>query len=87
MNTIEIQNLKCHGCANTITNALQAIKGVKDVAVNVDESTVSFETDNTDFIDKVKAKLSKLGYPEVNSTNTGLHKAKSYVSCAVGRLK
>ena len=31
-------------------------------------------------------KLAKLGYPEVGDKNTVLHKAKSFVSCAVGRI-
>ena len=34
----------------------------------------------------VKEKLSKLGYPEVGDKNTVLHKAKSFVSCAVARI-
>ena len=32
--TFEIQNLKCHGCANTITTKLSNLKGIKDVLVN-----------------------------------------------------
>ena len=86
MTTIFIQNLKCHGCANTILKGLQSIQGVSEVNVNVDDSNVSFESANPEIINQVKAKLSKMGYPEQDATNTTIHKAKSYVSCAIGKL-
>ncbi|CAM1371493.1 Heavy metal transport/detoxification protein (fragment) [Tenacibaculum litoreum] len=37
-------------------------------------------------LSKVKEKLSKLGYPEAGDKNTMVHKAKSFVSCAVGKI-
>ena len=86
MTILEIQNLKCHGCANTITKAINNIKGVTDISIDVEESKISFDTDDSKLIDKVKAKLSKLGYPEVDSDNSTFQKAKSYVSCAIGRI-
>ncbi|HIP49230.1 MAG TPA: heavy-metal-associated domain-containing protein [Lutibacter sp.] len=86
MNTLFIQNLKCHGCANTITKGIKSIQGVTEVKVNVDDSNVSFKSINSELITQVKAKLSKMGYPEQDATNTTIHKAKSYVSCAIGKL-
>lgn len=83
---IYIENLKCGGCANTITKELSAIKGVENVEVIVDKSLVTLNTSGTILI-QVKEKLSKLGYPEVGDTNNIVHKAKSFVSCAVGRIK
>jgi len=81
--SIEIENLKCGGCAATIIKGISSIEGVEDVKVEVDESTVELIT-NKDVLNEVKVKLSKMGYPEVGDVNTALHKAKSYVSCAVG---
>lgn len=86
MTTIEIQNLKCGGCAHTITKALQNIEGVSDVSVDVDVSTVTFQTISPEKMELVKTKLSHLGYPEVNDANTMIHRAVSYVSCAVGKM-
>lgn len=86
MTTLEIQNLKCHGCANTITKAIQKINGVSDLSVDVEKSIVSFSSLDPDIIETVKAKLSKLGYPEVDENNSTFQKAKSYVSCAIGRI-
>lgn len=86
MTSLEIQNLKCHGCANTITKAINKIKGVTNLSVNVDKSIISFDSADPTLIDKVKSKLSKLGYPEVDDDNSAFQKAKSYVSCAIGRI-
>lgn len=82
---INIENLKCGGCASTIVKGLIGIDGVENVKVNVENSIVSFISDNEKLIE-VREKLSKLGYPEVGDKNTVLHKAKSFVSCAVGRV-
>lgn len=84
-NKIFIENLKCGGCAATITKELSALENVEHVAVNVEESLVLVKT-NTEELTGVKEKLAKLGYPETGSKNTVVHKAKSFVSCAVGRM-
>ena len=83
---IYIENLKCGGCANTIKNGLNEIKGVDNVEVNVEDSKVSFNSPEN-IVETIKAKLWKGGYPEVGDENNLLHKAKSFVSCAVGRIK
>ncbi len=86
MNTsIIVDNLKCHGCANTITNSLRKLKGVEKVEVDTDTSTISIEHSGETLKSALTHKLSSLGYPE-QGTTTAFQKAKSYVSCAVGRL-
>ncbi|NVJ88262.1 MAG: heavy-metal-associated domain-containing protein [Flavobacteriaceae bacterium] len=82
---INIENLKCGGCAATIKKGLLEIEGVEGVSVDVAKSLVTLELSKNN-IEAVKSKLSKLGYPEVGDKNTVVHKAKSFVSCAVGRL-
>jgi len=86
MTTIKIQNLKCHGCANTITKGLQSIEGISEVQIHIEDSTISFAADDETRINQVKKKLLKMGYPEEEAKNTTIHKAKSYVSCAIGRI-
>lgn len=86
MTTIEILNLKCGGCANTITKGLNSIEGVNEVSVDVESSTVKVDTSDTNLLVKIKEKLSSMGYPEVESDNTVLHKTKSFISCASGRM-
>lgn len=83
---IEIENLKCGGCAATIKKGLLSIEGIEEVAINIEDSLVSVNTAEDRLIITVKEKLSKLGYPVVGDKNTVLHKAKSFVSCAVGKM-
>ena len=82
---IKIENLKCGGCAATIKKGLLALHSVSEVTVDVEKSLVSVvSADENGMI--IKEKLSKLGYPETGTKNTILHKASSFVSCAVGRI-
>ncbi len=84
--TFAIQNLKCGGCANTIEKKLNSIDGISDITIDVEESTVSFTHETDEAIEVVHKSLSKLGYPIVGDVNTLGDKAKSYVSCAIGRI-
>ena len=82
---IKIENLKCGGCAATIKKGLLALNLVSEVIVDLEKSLVSVvSADENGMI--IKEKLSKLGYPETGTKNTILHKASSFVSCAVGRI-
>ena len=84
--TIKIQNLKCHGCANTITKKLNLLKNISEVEVNNDEQTVTFLYNNEADLVSVKSTLQSLGYPEFSEINSMGEKAKSFVSCALGRV-
>ncbi len=86
MTTIEILNLKCGGCANTIKKGLLAVEGVNEVTIDVESSMVSIDSNESSVLELVKKKLSSMGYPEVGDSNTVLHKAKSFVSCATGKM-
>jgi copper chaperone len=86
--TIEVDNLKCGGCATTITKSLSNMAGISDVSVDADVKTVTFLADGS-LRGRVVSKLKSLGYPEKGSAHgleAGMATAKSYVSCAVGRL-
>ncbi|MBT8308594.1 MAG: heavy-metal-associated domain-containing protein [Maribacter sp.] len=84
--TIIVQNLKCGGCARTITNKLTELDNISEVQVFPNTSTVSFAYQNTDDALMVKDKLKDLGYPSIDSKNSIAAKAKSFVSCATGRM-
>lgn len=86
--TIEVDNLKCGGCANTIRKSLADMDGVSGVEVDADIKTVTF-TGAGALKDAVLAKLKSLGYPEKGTTHgleSGVATAKSFVSCAIGRM-
>lgn len=84
--TINIQNLKCGGCANTIIKKISSLKGISEVEVNNETDSVSFIAEKDEDILTVKEKLFVLGYPSVDDANSLITKAKSFVSCASGRV-
>ena len=85
---VKVENIKCGGCASTIRSKLEAIEGVSGVDVQVEDGIVSIEAAE-DTREAVTARLTSLGYPE-SGTAEGIAAAKararSFVSCAVGRL-
>jgi copper chaperone CopZ len=86
MTTINILNLKCNGCANTIKKGLLSLEGVNEIDVTLENSEIKINEVSESVFNTVKEKLSKMGYPEVGDANTLMHKAKSFVSCASGRM-
>lgn len=84
--TIYIQNLKCGGCAKTITNKLSEINEIENIDILIEENAVTFNFKNEEIIEVVKETLKKAGYPEISDENSLITKAKSYVSCAVGKM-
>lgn len=86
---IEVENIKCGGCANSIKNKLITIDGVTDVKVEVATGKVEV-TGSEELLESVCQALMHLGYPEKGSAH-GLGamaaSAKSFVSCAVGRMQ
>lgn len=81
---IQVENIKCGGCMNSIKKAISAIAGVEKVEVNKETETIVVEGTNN-LRNAITEKLASLGYPE-KGNNTFLHKAKSFVSCAIGRV-
>jgi len=63
--------------------------GVSSVEVDVEEGRVDVTFGDPKSLDQIKAKLLHLGYPEADTLH-GIGKvaanAKSFVSCAVGRM-
>lgn len=85
---ISVENVKCGGCANTITTKLNAFDEINACQVDVENGVISIDGDEA-FKSTVTQALLKLGYPETG-TAEGLKaakaKAKSFVSCAVGKM-
>ncbi len=85
-----VQNIKCSGCARTITKSLQEIS-LNNIEVDPSSSSVRFNTplEGDILIQKAIEKLKNLGYPLIN-TQEGLaamqSKAKSFISCFIGKV-
>lgn len=86
--SIQVENIKCGGCANSIKKGLMDEAGVSTVAIDVENGMVSIDGKNLDR-DAIAAHLLKMGYPEsgsVEGMKAATAKAKSFVSCAIGKV-
>lgn len=85
----EVLNVKCEGCANSLKKALLAEFGEIEVNLEVTPRTISLQIDS-DKREDLKMALRKLGYPlttdQLNTLQTFSTSAKSFVSCAVGKI-
>ncbi len=84
--SIIVQNLKCGGCAKTITDKLSDIQNINDIDVDIDHATISFTASKPEIALEVKRRLKSLGYPTENDANGAFLKAKSFMSCATGKI-
>ncbi|MGM0635940.1 MAG: heavy-metal-associated domain-containing protein [Bacteroidota bacterium] len=82
-----IQNLKCGGCAHTVTSKLSSIDSLTDIQVDVESSKVSFSYQKEEDLLQAKAVLKSAGYPVLGENNSFTTQAKSFVSCATGKMK
>ncbi len=85
---IEVENIKCGGCANTIKGKLGALEGTSDVQVDIENGRITLEAPEDSRPSLVETLLAS-GYPETGSVEgikAAKAKAKSFVSCAIGRM-
>jgi copper chaperone len=85
---IAVENIKCGGCANSIRNKLTDLALASSVEVDIEAGEVQVVGDPAQRADAVAA-LAAMGYPETGSVEglkAAAAKAKSFVSCAVGRI-
>lgn len=86
--TIAVENIKCGGCANSIRSKLIEKELARQVEVDIEGGQVHVEG-NPEWRDQVAMALARMGYPEVGSVEgmkAAAAKAKSFVSCAIGRI-
>ncbi|NOT73457.1 MAG: heavy-metal-associated domain-containing protein [Cyclobacteriaceae bacterium] len=86
---IHVENIRCGGCAATIEKEIKNIAGVLAVTVDIEEGDITVDYNEASLLDSIKSRLLTLGYPErgsVQGLSKATSKAKSLVSCAVGKL-
>ena len=87
--TFEVINVKCGGCANTLKTSLKEEFGEVTVNLEVEPRQITLEIDNS-AITSLRTKLKNLGYPMSDEDLTTFEgfstTAKSFVSCAVGKM-
>ena len=87
--TFEVINVKCGGCANTLKTKLLEEFGEIEVNLDVEPRQITLDIEEN-ALPSLRKKLKSLGYPmsdEDLSTIEGFSTtAKSYVSCAIGKI-
>lgn len=87
--TIQVENIRCGGCSNSIHKALAGLKGAFGVEVDIPGGKIT--VDHTDELTRedIARKLLAMGYPEAGTVK-GLQAVKagavSLVSCAIGKI-
>jgi copper chaperone len=81
---IFVENIKCGGCMTSIKNTLEKIKGIVKVEINLDEEKISLTGDQYQLSEVIDS-LNSMGYPQ-KGENSVFKQAKSYVSCAIGKM-
>jgi len=84
-----VQNVKCGGCANTLKTKLEPLFGEIVVNLEVEPREITVDIDASQ-IDALRSELKQLGYPMADESlgfiDNQSAKAKSFVSCAVGKI-
>ena len=83
-----VENIKCGGCEKSIIKGLTSIEGLSNIVIDRDLQLVKVTADESQR-EVIAAKLKSMGYPEygsVSGLDAGLANAKSFVSCAIGRV-
>ncbi len=87
--SFEVHNVKCGGCANTLKKALKEEFGEVEVDLEKEPRVITLEIADEQQ-ETLKLKLRSLGYPLVSDELSGFEKvtttAKSFVSCAIGKM-
>lgn len=90
-NVFEVLNVKCGGCANTLSKTLEK-NGYTVVQIDLEvmPRKVTLEIDESFDLEQFKMVLRSVGYPLVDDELSTLEnvsaKAKSFVSCAIGKI-
>jgi copper chaperone len=86
---LEVENIKCGGCMSSIKKSLLGMSGVLEVEIQQENGLINVIGNGNASQEKITRKLKSLGYPE-KGTSAGLDglltEAKSFVSCAIGRM-
>ena len=87
--TFKIQNVKCGGCAVTLKTKLFDTFGEIEVDLTREPREITLDIDEAK-VELLAEKLKSLGYPFVGESmgfvDSTSAKAKSFVSCAIGKM-
>jgi len=91
LTTVEVNNIRCDGCASTIKKSLTN-EGFTNIEVDLscEPRKVTVDIKDEASLAQLRTILRKLGYPfcdeEIKFSESAKLKAKSFVSCSVGKF-
>ncbi len=87
--SFEVLNVKCGGCANTLRKRLEPEFGEVDVDLESMPRRITLDIEEEQ-LPRLREILKGLGYPMADEQrafiDAGMDKAKSFVSCALGKI-
>jgi len=83
--TLNVENLSCNGCANSIRRGLSKIEGIEIVKLDYARGNIELRFEHFSDLNAAKSKLEDLGYPDADRASI-FHKGRSTVSCLLGKL-
>ena len=87
--SFEVLNVKCSGCAHTLTASLEKEFGSIKVDLEIEPRVITLDVEE-EKIPRLRKELKRLGYPMSDEDLTKFDafstNAKSYVSCAIGKM-
>ena len=87
--TLQVENVKCEGCASTLKTKLKDKFGEVEVDLEKFPREITLDLD-PNRVGELGVALKKLGYPfsadKLGFIDTASTKAKSFVSCAIGKI-
>jgi copper chaperone CopZ len=60
--TLRVEGVHCKSCAIRIADAVSAVRGVKNLKVNIEAKEITFDAENDFLVDSVKSAIEKEGY-------------------------
>jgi len=64
--TYQVKGMTCSHCVNAVTTEVSAIAGVSDVAISLDDGTVTVTADEPVSADAVRDAVQEAGYELAN---------------------
>ncbi len=87
--TFQVENVKCGGCASTLKKKLKDSFGEVEVDLDKLPREITLDIDPQREVE-FEVALKKLGYPlssdRLGFVDAASTKAKSFVSCAIGKM-
>lgn len=83
---LDLENLDCEGCANSIRRSMLRQPGVLSVHIEVRSSRVNLSCEDDVDRSHIVSVLEHLGYPALGR-NSMLFMARAKLSCELGKLR